>query len=150
MTQKVGLRHQQKSNAHSHGESLLVTETTVAARRHPDRALVTLRVDATFQMRYRSRVASTLAFSGATTTRAIGDSRMFLTRLRFSVQLIILTVGTALVVTILLVALAFSLAGAAVRQEADQRVTALTHATAELLTAPLSRHDITSIQQILA
>ena len=74
---------------------------------------------------------------------------MFLARLHLSTQLLILTVGTALLAIILLVAMAVFLTNDVVRQEGDQRLTALTEATSDLITAPLVAHDTADVQRIL-
>jgi len=74
---------------------------------------------------------------------------MLLARLRLSTQLLILTVGTAAVAIILLVAMAVFLTSAVVQQEADQRLTALSEATSDLITAPLVAHDTAGMQRIL-
>lgn len=66
---------------------------------------------------------------------------MLFARLRLSTQLLILTLGTALLAIILLVALAVFLTTTVVQQESDQRLTALTQATSDLITPPLVAHD---------
>ncbi|MFL5803294.1 MAG: STAS domain-containing protein [Roseiflexaceae bacterium] len=75
---------------------------------------------------------------------------MLFARLRLSTQLLILTLGTALLAIILLVALAVFLTRAVVQEESDQRLTALTQATSDLVTAPLVAHDTAGIQGVLA
>jgi nitrogen fixation/metabolism regulation signal transduction histidine kinase len=55
----------------------------------------------------------------------------------------------ARLVIILLVALAVFLTSAVIRQEGNQRLTALTQATSDLTTAPLVAHDTAGVQRIL-
>jgi anti-anti-sigma regulatory factor/HAMP domain-containing protein len=74
---------------------------------------------------------------------------MILARLRLSTQLLILTVGTAVVVIILLVALAVFLTSEVVQQEGAQRLTALTQAASDLIAAPLVTHNTADVQRIL-
>jgi anti-anti-sigma regulatory factor/HAMP domain-containing protein len=74
---------------------------------------------------------------------------MLLARLRLSTQLLILTVGTAIVAIILLAALAVFLTSQALQQEGDQRLTALTEATRDLIAAPLAAQHPADVQQIL-
>jgi anti-anti-sigma factor len=74
---------------------------------------------------------------------------MLLARLRLSTQLLILTVGTAVVAIILLVALAIFLASEAVQKEGDQRLTALAEATRDLIAAPILVQHTADVQQIL-
>lgn len=74
---------------------------------------------------------------------------MLFARLRLSTQLLILTLGTALLAIILLVATALFVTTKAVQQEGDQRLSALTQATGDLLTPPLVAHDTAGIQRIL-
>jgi len=74
---------------------------------------------------------------------------MLLARLRLSTQLLILTVGTAVIVIILLVALAVFLTSEVLRQESDQRLTALAEAASDLIAVPLVAHDTAGVQRIL-
>jgi Na+-transporting methylmalonyl-CoA/oxaloacetate decarboxylase gamma subunit len=74
---------------------------------------------------------------------------MLLARLRLSTQLLILTVGTAVIAILLLVALAVYLTSEVVRQEGDQRLTALSEATSDLIAMPLVAHDTAGVQRIL-
>jgi anti-anti-sigma regulatory factor/HAMP domain-containing protein len=75
---------------------------------------------------------------------------MRLMRLRLSTQLLLLTVGTAVVAIILLVAMAVALSSEVVQQEGDQRLTALAETTGDLITAPLAAHDTAAVQRILS
>jgi anti-anti-sigma factor len=74
---------------------------------------------------------------------------MFLARLRLSTQLLILTLGTAALAIILLVAMAVFLSGEVIQGESDQRLTALSEATSELISAPLVAQDFADVQRIL-
>ena len=71
-------------------------------------------------------------------------------RLRLATQLLILTVGTAAVTIILLVAMAGLLTTSVVQNEATQRLAALSEATSDLLTAPFVVRDTADMQRILA
>ena len=75
---------------------------------------------------------------------------MLLARLRLSTQLLLLTVGTAAVAIILLVAMAFYLTSEVVQQEGDQRLTALSEATGDLMSEPLMAQDTAGMQRVLA
>jgi anti-anti-sigma factor len=74
---------------------------------------------------------------------------MLFARLRLSTQLLILTVGTALLVIVLLVGMAVFQTSTVVRQEGDQRLSALTQATSDLVTPSLVAQDTDGIQRIL-
>src|SRR5215470_11608247 len=81
---------------------------------------------------------------------SFGELRMLLARLRLSSQLLLLTVGTAALAVILLVSMAVYLTGEVVQGVSDQRLTALSEATGELITAPLAAQNVADIERILA
>jgi anti-anti-sigma regulatory factor/HAMP domain-containing protein len=70
-------------------------------------------------------------------------------RFRLSTQLLILTLGTAIAAVVLLVVLAVFLSVQVVQIEGSQRLTSMTEAAAELISAPLAAQDRAAVTEVL-
>src|SRR5690242_13709265 len=74
---------------------------------------------------------------------------MFFAKARLSTQLVFLVTSAIMLAVAVCIALAIVQTDATVRQEIDQRSTALVTLTGDLLAAPVARHDTAGMSHVL-